>query len=74
MDNIERIERSLNEVHNLHDTPPWVKILIGCLHEIVSAVKDIHSLPERLNKLEDVSCVREQIIESLRDDNKNLKN
>ena len=49
MDNIERIESSLNEVNNLHDTPPWVKILICCLHEIVSAVKDINSLPERLN-------------------------
>ena len=57
MGNIERIEISLNEVNNLHDTPLWVKTLIGCLNEIVSAVKDINWLPERLNKLEDVSCL-----------------
>ena len=46
-------------------------------HEIISVVKEINCLSERSiisNKLEDVSCVREQIIKSLQDENKSLKN
>ena len=52
-------------------TPAWVKVLIGCVRELVDAIKAYNVLNDCFVKLESISEVRGQIIESLQKDNAN---
>ena len=73
MEKIQRIAETLNGIVPDESTPSWAKVLIGCVSELAEAVKSFNLLQDRLAKVEDISKVREQVIEGLRNDNAVLK-
>ena len=73
MEKITKVAETLIRIVDDDTTPSWAKVLIGCVSELVDAVKAYNVLNERFVKLESLSEVRGQIIESLQNDNANLK-
>ena len=73
MEKIQRVTETLNGIVPDESTPGWAKVLIGCVSELAEALKSFNSLKDQVNKLEDISKVREQIIVNLVSDNAMLK-
>ena len=73
MEKIQRVAETLNGIVPDESTPGWAKVLIGCVSELAEAVKSFNTLHDRLTKVEDISNVREQVIENLIKDNAMLK-
>ena len=68
-----KVAEILNGIAPSEDTPAWAKVLIGCVSELAEAVKEFNSLNDQVKKLEDISKVREHVIDGLLKDNATLK-
>ena len=73
MDTINKVAGKLDELRLDDTTPPWAKILIFSLGELINVVKANNAYNERMEKLEEVNKVREVIIQNLQEENKTLK-
>ena len=74
MEKILGVTEKLTELGLDAATPPWAKILINCVNELVDAVKQYNVLNDRMAKLEDISEVRKTVIEGLQEENTKLRN
>ena len=75
MDKLSRVAITLEKIQlDEHEVaPPWAKILINCLSDLVGAVRDFNKLHERVVELESIKELRGKVIESLQNENSNLK-
>ena len=73
MDKITGVTKQLDGLLLEDITPPWAKILIQCMSQLVDAVKDFNALSDRVKKLEDINAVRDRVVETLQNENKELK-
>ena len=64
MEKITKVAETLRGIVDDETTPAWAKVLIGCVSELVDAIK-AYVLNDCFVKLESISEVRGQIIESL---------
>ena len=66
-DNSKRFE-------NVTDVPEWATMLIGCVRNLIDAIKSLSLLQsEKLSKLEDKSNIQEVVSQNLVEENMRLR-
>ena len=69
------MEQIIDQLKGMDDPsmPDWAKLLIQSMQIILSEIKLVKELAERVNKLEDFKAINERVTEELKSENSRLK-
>ena len=69
------MEQVIDQLKGIDDPsiPDWAKLLIQSMQIILSEIKCVKDLAERVNKLEDFKAINERVTEELKSENSRLK-
>ena len=69
---INKVNDLIEKLNDSNEFPPWVKLLVGVMKELINEVKTITSLVNRVQELENCKVINDHVTELLKGENKNL--